>query len=81
MSYSYSLLNKIEVNHELAIMFDYLDGDEDFETFKKFLDYLTSNKEKFNVTTNDIKLMKNVILIYFKRDYYKKNIKELDCVY
>ena len=80
MSYSYSLLNKIEVNHELAIMFDYLDNDKDFETFKKFLDYLTSNKEKFNVTMNDIKLMKNVILIYFKRDYYKKNIKELDCL-
>ena len=63
----YYLLNKIDVTYELALMLDEFDNSE-FEIFDKFMNFLQNNKKHFNVTSNDIELMKYTLKCFFNSD-------------
>ena len=73
----YYLLNKIDVTYELAIILDKYENNK-YEIFDKFMDFLEKNKSQFNVTSNDIMLMKSVFKGYFSSDLIKKNIEVID---
>ena len=59
---TYHLLNKINVAYELAILLDKCD---DNNTFEEFMDFLNNHKKEFNISSNDIKLMKSVFNGYY----------------
>ena len=59
---TYHLLNKINVAYELAILSDKCD---DNNTFDEFMDFLNNHKKEFNISSNDIKLMKSVFNGYY----------------
>jgi len=60
------LFEKIDVRLEIAEILDEEDGD--LEKHIIFIDLLNYEKEKYNLTENDIHLMKNVLICYFKND-------------
>ena len=64
---SYYLLNNIDVVNELVILLDEFEYNR-FDTFDKFIDFLKNNRKQFNVTLNDIELMKYVFKFYFIDD-------------
>ena len=47
------------MTYELELMLYEFDNSE-FEIFDKFMNFLQNNKKHFNVTSNDIELMKNI---------------------
>ena len=71
---TYYLLNKIDVNYEVAVMTDELDNSE-FKIFDQFMNFLNNNKNEFNITGNDIRLMKCAFKGYFSSDLIQKDIK------
>ena len=54
---SYYLLNKINIAYEVDVMTEELDKNE-FKIFDQFMNFLNINKNKFNITGIDIRLMK-----------------------
>ena len=58
------LFEKIDVRLEIAGILDEEDGD--LEKHIIFIDLLNYEKEKYNLTENDIHLMKNVLICYYK---------------
>ena len=60
------LFEKIDVRLEIAKILD--EEDEDLEKHIILLDLLNYQKEKYNLTENDIYLMKNVLICCFKND-------------
>ena len=73
----YLLLNKIDVVNELSIIIEKLENNN-FEIFDKFIDFLEINKSQFNITKNDIKLMKCVIKFYLNNEAIDNDIKILN---
>ena len=73
----YLLLNKIDVLNELSIILEKLENNN-FDTFDKFMDFLEINRNHFNITKNDIKLMKCVLRFYFSYKEIVNNIKTLE---
>ena len=74
---NYYLLNKIDVTNELSILNDEYDN-KNSENFDEFMDFLYKNKYQFNITYNDILLMKCVFLNCFVLNRIKKDITILD---
>ena len=74
---SYYLLNKIDISYEIALILDNYDNQE-LEILDKFLDFLRLNKNKFNITSEDISLMKCVLKGFFHSDLIKQNIEIID---
>ena len=72
---TYHLLNKINVAYELAILLDKCD---DNNTFDEFMDFLNNHKKEFNISSNDIKLMKSVFNGYFYSEQIEENIEIID---
>ena len=70
----YLLLNKIDVLKKLSIILEKLENNN-FEIFDKFMDFLENNRSHFNITKNDIKLMKCVFKFYFSYKEIVNNIK------
>ena len=70
---TYNLLNKIDVTYELASELDIYDNNQ-LQKFYKFMNFLEKNKNEFNVTENDIRLMKCVLKNYFETDSIKNDI-------
>lgn len=68
----YFLLNKINVTKEIAIILNTIE-DGTFDVFDRFMDFLKNNKREFNLSTNDINLMKNVLKCCFRK---KDDVKE-----
>ena len=74
---SYYLLNKIDVSSEIFMLLQKFENSK-YEIFDKFMDFLEINQKQFKVTSSDIKLMKNVLKIYFSDDFYRQNINKLN---
>ena len=74
---SYYLLNKIDVSSEIFMLHQKFENSK-YEIFDKFMDFLKINQKQFKVTASDIKLMKNVLKIYFSDDFYRQNINKLN---
>ena len=74
----YYLLNKINVNYELGIILEKFENNE-YKIFDEFMNFLNTNKNIFNITSNDIKLMKCVLKGFFSSDVIKENINIIDC--
>ena len=73
---NYFIFNKINISYIIAV---YLDKeDPHLEYLNKYMEYLEENKKKFNLTTNDIKLMKLVLKAHFKSEEYSKNLNNLN---
>ena len=75
---TYYLLNKIDVTEELNLFLEKFENLK-FHTFDKFIDFLLNNKSLFNLTSNDINLMKYVLKSAFSYDLIKENIESIDC--
>ena len=60
----YNLLNRINITNEIGIYFDYLDESK-FNNFSKFINYIRTNLDKYNITYNDTLLMEAVIFSEF----------------
>ena len=71
----YYLLNKIDVAYELAIILDKCENNK-YNIFDDFMKFLTINKNEFNVTSNDIELMKDVFKGYFSSNVIKEILKQ-----
>ena len=63
MNYEDKLFHKIDVTFECASILD--TEDETTEKHKNFLELLDSKREEYNLTENDINLMKGVLTCYF----------------
>jgi len=74
---TYYLLNKIDVSSEIFMLLQKFENSK-YEIFDKFMDFLEINQKQFKVTSSDIKLMKNVLKIYFSDDFYRQNINKLN---
>ena len=73
---NYFILNKINISYEIA---DYLDNnDQNFSNFNNFMSNLEENNQDYNLTKNDIKLMKTVFSAYFDSSLYKYNSDNLN---
>ena len=73
---NYFIFNRINITYDIAV---YLDNeDPDFENFDKFMKLLEDNKSIYNLSINDIKLMKLVFKAYFDSSKYKINIQYLN---
>lgn len=57
---SYSFFCKIDVTNEISLILHKLE-DSSFTIFDKFMNFLLTYKNNFNLTKNDIKLMKYVV--------------------
>ncbi len=66
------LFDTIDVIYELAAVLDIEDGS--LEKHKLFIDLLNNEREKYNLTENDINLMRGVFSCYF----YKEEEKDLN---
>ena len=60
------LFEKIDIKYELAEILDL--EDNDLKKHKLFFELLYNQQEKYNLTENDINLMKGVFLCYFSID-------------
>ena len=60
------LFRKIDVKHEISEMLKL--EDDSFEKHKEFFELLDKERDIYNLTENDIKLMKGVILSFFIED-------------
>ena len=60
------LFRKIDVKHEISEMLRL--EDDSFEKHKEFFELLDKERDIYNLTENDIKLMKGVILSFFIED-------------
>jgi hypothetical protein len=74
MDNTYYLLNKIDVTSELIFILDKYEN-SNFEIFDKFMDFLEKNIKQFNLTANDIKLMKLVVKAIILLRLLKKILK------
>jgi hypothetical protein len=73
---NYFIFNKINITYEVAL---YIDNHySQFNDFENFIQQLNENKEKYNLTENNIKLMENIIKIYFYSSKNKSYIKQLE---
>ena len=70
---TYYLLNKIDVAKELDVLSDEFDSGNLGNSFQ-FFDFLEKSKKQFNVTTNDIKLMRSTLTNYFRSSQIGKDI-------
>ena len=77
MRKNYYLLNKININYELITILEKYEHKR-YTIFDRFMEFLDNNKIQFNVSTNDIKLMKGVFKSYFSSQLIEKNIDELN---
>ena len=72
---NYFIFNKINISYIIAV---YLDKeDPNLEYLNKYMEYLEENKTKYNLTTNDIKLMELVLKAHFKSEAYLTNVNNL----
>ena len=72
---NYFIFNKINISYIIAV---YLDKeDPNLEYLNKYMEYLEENKTKYNLTTNDIKLMDIVLKAHFKSEAYLTNVNNL----
>ena len=72
---NYFIFNKINITYDIAV---YLDNeDPSFEKFDNFMQMLDANKSLYNLSINDIKLMKLVFKTYFDSSKYINNIGNL----
>lgn len=74
---TYFILNKINVMYELAIILEKIENNK-YIIFDKFMDFLSQYNNDFNLTTNDIKLMKCVFKGNFSPDLIKEDISSID---
>ena len=77
LDHIYYILNKIDMPYEIALILDNYDNEE-LEILDKFMDFLELNKNKFNITSEDISLMKFVLKGFFKSNLIKQDIGILD---
>ena len=73
----YYLLNKIDVPYELSIILDKCENNK-YNIFDDFMKFLNNHKNQFNITSNDIELMKCSFKGYFSSNVIKENIDILD---
>ena len=66
MNYEDKLFHKIDVTFECASILD--TEDETTEKHKQFIDLLDYKREDYNLTENDINLMRGVLTCYFHTD-------------
>ena len=73
----YDLLNKIDVSNEILVLFVEYDN-KIFDNFNEFLDFLKNNKYQFNISYNDLLLIKYVVYSKFaQKEYAKNNVDKL----
>ena len=72
IGHDYSLLNKIDVTKEIGILFDEYD-DKNFGNFDEFITFLENHKYQFDISHNDLLLMKCVIYNQFAPKEIAKN--------
>ena len=77
ISKTYFLFNKIDITDEISIIFDKIENNR-FDVFDEFMTFLSKNNYQFNLSNNDIQLMKNVVKDYFAPDFTKDNMHILD---
>ena len=74
---SYYLLNKIDVANELSILNDEYDN-QNSGNLDKFISFLENHKYQFNISYNDLLLIKCVMYNYFApKEYSKKYLDNL----
>ena len=64
------LFEKIDIKMEIAQMLDL--EDTNLEKHKLFFDLLIYQNEKYNLSENDVNLMKEVLICYFEKDEEKE---------
>ena len=77
MKRKYDILNKIDVTKELNIIFNNFENHR-YDKFDKFMDFLEIYHTEFNITLDDIQLIKYIIKDYFSSDNIKNNINNLN---
>ena len=70
---TYLILNKINVTYELALLMDNDDDGYD-KLFDEFMNFLEIHYYKFNLTFNDVKLMR----IFFRRFFEQVNTHKIE---
>ena len=73
LDWTYLLLKTINVKFEVSWMTEDFDNGN-FKKFDEFMKFLDINKKHFNITGNDIKLMKCVFQGLFRSDLIEKDI-------
>ena len=74
---TYFLLNKINVANELSLILEKYENNS-YDTFDEFMNFLLINKSQYNITSNDIKLMKCIFKCFFSSNLIKKNIENIN---
>ena len=74
---TYFLLNKINVMYEIAIVLEKIENNK-YIIFDEFMDFLLQYNNQFNLTKNDITLMKCVFKGNFSSNLIKENISIID---
>ena len=74
---NYYLLNKINVAKELSLILEKYENNS-YDIFDKFMDFLLMNNSQYNITTNDIKLMRSIFKCYFSSNFIKNNIESIN---
>ena len=72
----YFIFNKFNITYEIAVFLD--DNYSDFNNFQEYVQKLNENKEKYNLTENDINLIEYVIKLYFYSSEYKGDFLKLE---
>jgi hypothetical protein len=62
------LFEKIDIIYELALILDLEDNDDNcLDKHELFFDLLNEQREKFNLSENDVLLMKGCLFCFFKK--------------
>lgn len=71
------ILNKIDVTKEIDIILDKFENNR-YDIFNQFMEFLEKNKKQFNITVNDIYLMKSIFKCYFSSKLIQEDITYID---
>ena len=77
MDRDYYLLNKINVAYELSLILEKYENNS-YDIFDKFMNFLLINNSQYNITTNDIKLMRSIFKCYFSSNLIQNNIESIN---
>ena len=73
---NFFIFNKINISHEISVYLD--NNDPMLNDFEKDIKYFEENKEKYNLSQNNINLIKYFFKAYFS-SYKYQNIQEFLC--